>query len=294
VTNPAFFDKPTFKQRLLRLIGRSLLPKAEGIVWRLGGHTDRRPRSFETDFHGMIYRGNLNNNVDRHIYFHGAYSPLELEFLKTAATWLKTKRRSVHFLDIGSNVGQHAIFMSKFADTVDAFEPNPDCADQIEANVYRNELKHVRVHRFAIGDQDTTGTLGSGLDGNNGSRSLVWSIDDSRNQEVFVRNGDRVVSNLQLDRVDLIKIDVEGYERHVLSGLSETIKKFRPIILMELMGNNTKGGFESADHLKKHLYEESVLFRLSSDKRRMLEDFCWVDCELVCVPAEIAREFRLY
>ena len=45
--------------------------------------------------------------------------------------------------------------------------------------------------------------------------------------------GDLYISKLNLKRVDLIKIDVEGFEKYVLLGLKDTLEKYRPFVVME-------------------------------------------------------------
>ena len=129
-------------------------------------------------FNGLKYRGRLDQHIDRQMYFFGAYSPAELEFLDDAARSLREQRGSLTFVDIGANVGQHSMHMARRADKIFAFEPNVEAADQFEANLRLNEIRNVEVLRYALGDSDLTGKLGSGFCSNNGSRSLSWSLDD--------------------------------------------------------------------------------------------------------------------
>jgi hypothetical protein len=55
---------------------------------------------------------------------------------------------------------------------------------------------------------------------------------------------DEVVRTLNLDKIDLIKIDVEGAETYVLSGAQKVINQFRPLLLVEVLEANRKNVFE--------------------------------------------------
>ena len=182
--------------------------------------------------------------------------------------------------------------LAKKSDIVHAFEPNPYCVSQFNDNLLLNDIKNVKVYNFALGKVDEEGELGSGLDGNNGSRSLTWSINKTANILVNVRNGDRVVTEIGAQRIDLLKIDVEGYEKNVLLGLSESLRKYRPIILIEILGGKEKGGFNDEDELRDALYPDHVLYRLGEERGPRLDAFSWVDCELIVVPVELDTGLR--
>ena len=64
----------------------------------------------------------------------------------------------------------------------------------------------------------------------------------SKDTIVQIRWADVVMRELGVLRVDLLKIDFEGYEKNVLVGLAETLKRDRPAIVFELVGREVKGG----------------------------------------------------
>ena len=59
---------------------------------------------------------------------------------------------------------------------------------------------------------------------------------------VPARIGDEVIEEIGLDKIAMIKVDVEGAEFEVLSGLSSTLKRFRPAVLFELWPNYLEDG----------------------------------------------------
>jgi len=75
--------------------------------------------------------------------------------------------------------------------------------------------------------------------------------------EVTIKRIDLVVDELGLDRVDFVRMDVEGYELHIFKGMQKTIEKFRPVISIELHKRQLgiEGTREFFKMMKKFGYE---------------------------------------
>jgi hypothetical protein len=71
--------------------------------------------------------------------------------------------------------------------------------------------------------------------------------------DVQINKLDNVIPHLNISRLDLIKVDVEGYELKVLQGAEETLKTFKPILFVELDDNNLKDQGDSAELLIRFL-----------------------------------------
>lgn len=131
-------------------------------------------------------------------------------------------------LDVGANVGSHAINFARVASQVLAFEPHPHTYWNLCANVLLNQALNVTPLNFALGSRSGSTT--------------VWNIDPTRpntGMGICVDVGDlvvpiRTIDELQLDRVDFIKIDVEGHELEVLRGAVETLTRLSPIVFAEI------------------------------------------------------------
>lgn len=286
---------PSFTKKILRFIGRSGLPGTHSLVTRLGGLEPSLSCEFTVDFDSMRYTGSFEEYIDRHIWCFGSYSTNELDFLDCAAKVLRTERRSLTCLDIGANVGQHALFMAKRCDRVLAFEPNSVVADRLQINRDQNNLSNLEIYRVALGLEDGEAMLGSGLPFNSGSRSLTWSLASTQNTKVHVKHAGKYLSAMErnLQKVDIIKLDVEGFEKTVLTAMSEILKRDRPIILFELVGNDVKGGFRSEYELNNTLYDSHQLFGLASGDKGMLVPYRWDDFEeAVCLPIELVSKFH--
>jgi len=284
---------PNLVDHALRWMGHSRAPGAHRLVNRLrpAGRVSTRDAAFHARFDGLDYAGSLSEHIDREIFYFGAYAPGELSFLDYAAKALE-RPGGINFYDIGANVGQHSLWMSKRAARVIAFEPSAAAVRQLQGNLARNAIDNVRLFPFALGDQDMEASLGSGLPNNAGSRSLTWTLDDQAVETVAVRQGEAVFRDHDLPPIHLLKIDVEGFEKKVLSGLAPRLAQDRPVIMMELVGpTDNKSGFASEADLRGSLYPDHQLFSIAGGRDWRLRPFDWEVEELVCVPAELAQRF---
>jgi FkbM family methyltransferase len=277
----------------LRALGHSGLPGIQSLLWRLGVYSGKKDAPFEIAWKGLLYRGNRRFWIDRYIFFQGAYAPAELDFLEKAASVLRLERASLTMLDIGANVGQHSLAMARRYDRILAFEPSASVSARLKGNIKHNSLSNIEVFDVALGDKNEAAILGSGLDGNDGSRSLNWSLGGG--DEVIVRHAGEFLSSIvpPVPRFDVIKLDVEGHEKAVLTAMHSRIIQDRPIILFELVGSESKGGFENLGQLAALLYPDHLLFALTGRKQARLVPFDWEQHEeAVCLPVELAAHFK--
>lgn len=143
-------------------------------------------------------------------------------------------------LDIGANIGNHAIYFSKNtnASKIIVIEPVEKIYKLLLANVALNYAHNIDLNYigFALGNVDTVGYPFMN-DGNNlGATRMSSEPVDNQNITVFspvqVFRGDHFFSN---EKIDFIKMDVETMEMFVIEGLQETITKNRPKMYIEVM-----------------------------------------------------------
>ena len=202
---------------------------------------------FEVDFFSMKYNGNLNCYLDWVVYFFGAYEKYELLMLRDL---LKSESNPV-FINIGANIGHHSLFMSRHCGSVHAFEPYAPVSELMEFKIQRNNISNIIVHKLGLGCKDTELEYFAPRGYNTGTGSFVYSHETAYNQsseKLQVVNADKYISKLGLDKINLIKIDVEGFEKDVLIGLKKTLLEYRPVVFMEF-STDTKCSFQDEDEL---------------------------------------------
>ena len=157
----------------------------------------------------------------------------DISLLEKADKYLK---EGAFVLDIGSNIGNHTLYWAneRNARKVYAFEPYPYSYKILEKNVKINNLEdRVKIFPFGISDVETKGSVIGFCPTNIGGTGF----ENDKNGDFDFKPLDSL--NIQ-EKIDLIKIDVEGAELNVLNGGMETIKKNLPIIIIETFSNKDK------------------------------------------------------
>lgn len=186
---------------------------------------------------GLVFRGNVVNYIDRLIYFCGAHEKYMLHFLRDIVPVLREMRPGgISFMDVGANAGNHSLYMARLAERVYAFEPFERVRTQLEQNIGLNALFNVHVFPFGLGKANARLPFFAGPDANLGAASFRENHYEGNHLigESEIRIGDHVVAQENLGRIDIIKADVEGFEKDVLLGLAATIKRDRPVMVIEL------------------------------------------------------------
>lgn len=203
-----------------------------------------RPQDFTIDFFDWRYEGNLSSYVDWTVFFYGAY---ELGLLKLLAFAADRAGPGAVFLDIGANVGQHSLYMSRHVGQVHAFEPWPVAYQRLQRMLTENHVDNVFVHPVALGEIDTEKVFFAPAGSNHGTGSFCPGVNfNEAIGNLAIRRGDDLIGELGLQRIDLIKIDTEGFEVEVLTGLRESLRQYGPIVVVEIapIGHSQQSSFD--------------------------------------------------
>lgn len=151
--------------------------------------------------------------------------------------YLKPEEGDV-FLDVGAHVGKYALQVAKIVGekgTVIAIEPMPENYDALTRNIKLNGLRNVIPLNIAAWNRECDVKLFIGDKG--GRNSLKYNM-GLGHVEVKAKPLDTVLEELNVNRVDWIKIDVEGAEYEVLQGLEKTLKENGSKLIVEVKDEN--------------------------------------------------------
>lgn len=138
------------------------------------------------------------------------------------------------FVDIGANIGYFTLMAAAIVGTtgkVFSFEPNQHNCQCLYLSAKHNSFDNIDIYPFAVAEQKT-----SFVYDNLGTNGVISEFDDNLStleSRTLVRSVvlDEVLHNVE--RIDLIKIDIEGAEFRALEGANNIIQRHRPIILSE-------------------------------------------------------------
>lgn len=129
----------------------------------------------------------------------------------------RSVRPGATVVDVGANVGFHAVLLSKLVGptgAVHAFEPMPETVELLRANIWRHGCTNTAVHPSAVADRTGTVLLEHDPAGSSGARLAASGI------AVGAVTLDGVLGST---RVDILKVDVEGAEPLVLRGAAQVL-----------------------------------------------------------------------
>jgi FkbM family methyltransferase len=168
-------------------------------------------------------------------YFDGLPSELVVDDLVALFTTTYLNDDAIVF-DVGANIGLTTAMFATFAPDgkVYSFEPSPKAFPCLEETVRINGYTNVVMHQVGLGA--ASGELSFFDDPNSASASHL-AVDDTGRRgtslKIDVETVDEVVTRAGLDRLDLIKIDVEGFDVDVVEGARTTIEWLKPACIIE-------------------------------------------------------------
>lgn len=160
-------------------------------------------------------------------------------------------------VDVGAHIGTWSCELAVRFGNVHAFEPEPENFACLE----RNTPLAVQLHNVALGDTGAGAKLVQ-----HGSNSGCWRIAEGLGVEVYT------LDDYALRNVDLIKIDVEGYEGRVLLGATNTLIESSPVVIFEdnALGEKLYGAdwvdpkpilADLGYHFRKRLHKDEIWSR---------------------------------
>lgn len=167
--------------------------------------------------HGAWMELDLAEHIQRMVYL-GTFEPWETGVVR------RLLRAGMCVVDVGANVGYFSVLASRLvgpSGLVVAVEPSPYAADRLRRTVEVNRLSNVRVEQIGLGATAGEATLFHPLPDNH-TPSMLGDI-GTPGVRVPIRTLDECLPEWGVGRVDLLKVDVEGFEVAVLAGAAATL-----------------------------------------------------------------------
>ena len=188
----------------------------------------RTVRGINVDIGGKQYVITSDDDYLEHI--RNGFDPEMVKLFKLIAS------DSEIILDIGAHIGCTAILFGELAKRVYAFEPSQTTFVFLEKNISKARKDNVFPQNIGLGSESYESTLTFAPSNRSGgfiSNEMQASVGHIV-EKVIIKKLDEVVSYLSLQQIDFIKIDVEGFEGHVLRGARQTLSSHKPVVVLEL------------------------------------------------------------
>jgi FkbM family methyltransferase len=207
---------------------------------------------------GINFELDLMEMIDSSLYFSNTFEEREEKLILSILT------PGMTVLDIGANIGYHTFRMARLVQPgglVYAIEPSSWAYKKLQHNASLNpNLNNIRFLKLGLSDKDIGRT--------NIYFQSSYRIDGHQNplpEEVLLSSLDTVVSNENIQKIDFIKMDVDGYEGKVIRGAMTALSSFRPTILMEITPSAMLSNGDDPEELVGAL--QSLGYRFETTKR---------------------------
>ena len=159
----------------------------------------------------------------------------------------KLIKKGSTIFDIGGNFGWYSCHFSQLVGEtgkVHIFEPT-DIIDDLKNNLILNEfIDRCKLNKTALGNKNGTGTLfipkklGTAFASLRDHKNQYG--DEAINVSVNIEKLDDYVIANKIQKIDFIKIDVEGAEYPILKGAEVSLRRYKPMVLLEIQENHTQ------------------------------------------------------
>ena len=204
---------------------------------------------------GLKYHVPSSTIFSRNLYKYGSWEAKETNWI------IKNfyNHGSLNFVDVGANFGWYTCIFSQLANNngkVIAIEPSPDNLKYLEKNIEENNLRNIFLEKVAVGEKEENLLLYKALNTNPGAHSLIkdtpFQGKEGITYPVKVKSLDSILFNV--NKINLMKMDIEGYEISALKGGLDTLKRVENLLI------------EFSPHLWKNPVDEATeFFKILSD-----------------------------
>lgn len=229
----------------------------------------KSPVNYHFSYLGQKFLINLNPRngfIDQEIFVRGVYEPEILALIK------KIVKKDDICIDVGANIADTALFISSIvgnAGRVICYEPIKSLVEQIRLSKDLNNFTNLTIINKALGNKKEIKTIYKNPI-NIGGSSLVSDNKDFDTEIIEISDG---VELQHLDRVDFIKIDVEGYEWEAIQALKKIIQRFKPKLIFEFtIEAHGEGKIEILYFLQKENYS---LFDIEENQKEIIDINFW-------------------
>lgn len=205
----------------------------------------------------------------------------------------KAKNAAV-IIDIGTNNGwvlmNMASLVAKHNGFVYGFEPHPETYKRCIANIKSSCISNCEVYNMGCGEKQTEFVMAAVKESNSGQNRIITNVVGTHEAGGLVTIKVAKLDNMfaHLKKIDLIKIDVEGFEMHVLKGAEEILKKHRPVLFIEIDDELLRSNNTSPESVIVYL-ENSLGYSIlnAADEQRIAHGFSFANCHLdiICLPS---------
>jgi FkbM family methyltransferase len=229
----------------------------------------------------ILYDLDISKLIDHSLYFFSIQD-------KAWTNLFKVIKPEFYIVDAGANIGFLSMNLAKLCPQgfIYSFEPDSENFDYLQRNKNNNHFTNIHLFKTALGEKAGKAELYKMYDNNPGANRILSSQPNQNiaSETIEIAVLDEFKKNGAIKKINLLKIDVEGFEPFVLKGAKEIIETWRPILFIELAEVNLR----QQGYTARKLIELVESFNYSVEDARTMQpidrDFDNHHTDILCFP----------
>jgi FkbM family methyltransferase len=221
--------------KILRKVSRLLVKISNSLTDRYVSRLESKALKnnlneslFTTKDNIRLWLGNVSV-IDQNIKRSGVWEPITTELVK------KLIKKNDVVIDVGANIGYYTTLFAKSTGNegfVYAFEPTTIFHNLLVENISLNHFSNVTIIKKGLSNKK--GNIEILIDNSSASIHQPQKGDVINKEIIELTTLDDYVEEFGLEKINFIKIDIDGHEPFVLEGAIRSIFKFKPIVILEI------------------------------------------------------------
>lgn len=240
-----FFFRLPFIERILITL-KTTSKAFEKIVPNYYQYKHKTLRSYSRK--GIHFKVDISDWLGYCAYFNIKNEPYDVLF--------SLIKKNMTIIDVGSNIGFMALNMASLTGNngiVYAFEPDWYNYTYLKNNIDLNQGLNIKSFQLGVGSTTEKRKLVVFNESNRGENKITLDPGTKSYSEISIITLDDFIEEKNIQRIDVLKIDTEGFEMNVLKGAKKLIERFKPILFVEIDEENIREQGSSAKEVIIHL-----------------------------------------
>lgn len=195
-------------------------------------------------------------------------------------------------IDVGVNIGYYFLNFAKKAiqGCVLGFEPNPKVFAFAKNNCSLNPFQNIRLNNIGLGHCKGLFEMAQ-INDNLGMNKIVASGTKNNSFLIEVQKLDDYISQNSIPKVDVMKIDVEGFEMNVLLGAEQSIREWKPYLFVEIDERNLQMNNSSFKSMEAWLISKGYIIMNAMTLTILSDDDLTAHFDILAVHSEKLKYF---
>lgn len=219
--------------------------------------------------------------IQRHIATKGLWEPDLVNLLKSISTQITKNIGKCHLVNVGAHIGSVCVASAKHFSRITAFEPVKSNFDHLNLHKNLNNVNHMTTHNLALSDSNCESKIVFNPQNTGGCHVVSdYEVANSiRHAQNHIKDTVQCVPMDSIkfdDSIEILLVDIEGHEERFIKGAEQTIKKYKPVIIIELW-TDEKRQHENMKTTQSEMIQKITSLGYTTVKQMGIDTFIFIN-----------------